>query len=57
LAGGTVTANGITIATSGFLSPGGFDADGAATMGGTIILENSSIGGVYRCPQGMWGEL
>src|SRR5271157_1687554 len=43
LAGGTVTANGITITTSGFLSPGGFDADGAATMGGTITLENSSI--------------
>src|SRR5215472_13053502 len=43
LAGGTVTANGITITTSGFLSPGGFDADGAATMGGTIKLENSSI--------------
>src|SRR5271166_2903927 len=43
LAGGTVTANGITITTSGFLSPGGFHADGAATMGGTINLENSSI--------------
>src|SRR6516225_6304680 len=43
LAGGTVTANGISITTSGFLSPGGFNADGAATMGGTINLENSSI--------------
>jgi len=43
LTGGTVTANGISITTSGFLSPGGFNADGAATLGGTINLENSSI--------------
>ena len=43
LTGGTVTANRISITTSGFLSPGGFNADGAATMGGTINLENSSI--------------
>jgi outer membrane autotransporter protein len=43
LVGGTVTANGITITTSGFLSPSGFDADGAAALGGTIKLENSSI--------------
>jgi hypothetical protein len=43
LTGGTVTANGISITTSGFLLPGGFNADGAATMGGTINLENSSI--------------
>jgi len=43
VAGGTVTANEITITTSGFLLPGGFNADGAATTGGTIKLENSSI--------------
>jgi outer membrane autotransporter protein len=43
VAGGTVTANGITITTSGFQLPGGFNADGAATMGGTIKLANSSI--------------
>src|SRR5262249_46149319 len=43
LTGGTVTANGISITTSGFLSPGGFNADGAAAMGGTINLENSRI--------------
>jgi autotransporter family porin len=43
LSGGTVTANGIAITTSGFLSPTGFDADGAAALGGTIHLENSSI--------------
>src|SRR5260221_3953000 len=43
LTGGTVTANGITITTSGFLSPAGFNADGAAALGGTIDLKNSSI--------------
>ena len=43
LAGGMVTANGITIATSGLLAPDGFNADGAAALGGTITLENSSI--------------
>ncbi len=43
LTGGTVTANGITITTSGFLSPAGFNADGAAALGGTIDLENSSV--------------
>ncbi|HET9374699.1 MAG TPA: autotransporter outer membrane beta-barrel domain-containing protein [Chthoniobacterales bacterium] len=41
--GGTVIANGITISTSGLLSPLGFDADGAAALGGTIRLGNSSI--------------
>ena len=43
MTGGTVTANGITITTSGFLSPAGFNADGAAALGGTIDLENSSV--------------
>jgi outer membrane autotransporter protein len=43
LTGGTVTANGITITTSGFLSPAGFNADGAAALGGTIDLKNSSV--------------
>jgi outer membrane autotransporter protein len=43
LTGGTVTANGIAITTSGLLSPAGFHADGAAALGGTIKLENSSI--------------
>jgi outer membrane autotransporter protein len=43
LTGGTVTANGIAITTSGILSPSGFSADGAAALGGTITLENSSI--------------
>ena len=43
LTGGTVTANGITITTSGFLSPAGFNADGAAALGGTIDLRNSSV--------------
>jgi outer membrane autotransporter protein len=41
--GGTVIANGITITTSGLLSPGGFNADGAAALGGTIKLANSTI--------------
>jgi outer membrane autotransporter protein len=41
--GGVITANGITITTSGLLLPGGFNADGAATMGGTIRLDDSSI--------------
>jgi outer membrane autotransporter protein len=41
--GGTVVANGITITTSGLLSPAGFNADGAAALGGTIKLENSSV--------------
>ncbi len=43
LTGGTVTANGITITTSGFLSPAGFNADGAAALGGTIDLKNSGV--------------
>ena len=43
LTGGTVTANGITITTSGFLSSAGFNADGAAALGGTIDLKNSSV--------------
>ncbi len=43
LTGGTVTANGITITTSGLLSPAGFNADGAAALGGTIDLQNSSV--------------
>jgi hypothetical protein len=34
LAGGTVTANGIAITTSGILSLSGFNADGAAALGG-----------------------
>jgi outer membrane autotransporter protein len=41
--GGTVTANGIAITTSGLVLPGGFNSDGAATIGGTISLANSSI--------------
>lgn len=40
---GTVTANGIAITTSGYLSVDGFSADGAAALGGTISLQNSSI--------------
>src|SRR5258707_3871489 len=43
LTGGPVTANGITITTSGLLSPAGFNADGAAALGGTIDLKNSSV--------------
>ena len=43
LTGGTVTANGVAITTSGILSLSGFSADGAAALGGTIILDNSSI--------------
>ena len=42
-AGGTVTGNGIAITTSGFLGLAGFNADGAAALGGTINLENSGI--------------
>jgi outer membrane autotransporter protein len=41
---GTVSANGVVITTSGILSLlSGFSADGAAALGGTITLENSSI--------------
>ncbi len=40
---GTVTANGVAIITSGLLSPDGFNADGAAALGGTINLANSRI--------------
>jgi outer membrane autotransporter protein len=44
LTGGTVTANGVVITTSGILSLlSGFSADGATALGGTITLENSSI--------------
>ena len=44
LTGGTVTANGVVITTSGILSLlSGFSADGAAALGGTITLESSSI--------------
>jgi hypothetical protein len=43
LTGGTVTANGIAITTSGILSLSGFSADGAVALGGTITLENSSL--------------
>ena len=43
LTGGTVVANGVTITTAGILSQSGFSADGAAALGGTITLGNSSI--------------
>jgi hypothetical protein len=44
LTGGTVTANGIAITTSGISSLlSGFSADGALALGGAITLENSSI--------------
>jgi outer membrane autotransporter protein len=44
LNGGTVTANGISVMTTGILSSlSGLDADGAAAQGGTINLKDSSI--------------
>src|SRR5260370_7109392 len=54
LTGGTVTANGVVITTSGILSLlSGFSADGAAALGGTITLANSTIPTTPPTPTGL----